>query len=387
MWLFRDANWSPDFPTSAQIAEQILERDQGIPVDGVIAVDQQALKLLVAAMQPLTVGSGQEPVTGANVLTFIRDAWTEPQEGLGLNENRQEWAEHRKDFMADLVGGIVNKVQTRPQSVDLSNLAQAVWKGLQERHILVYLHSAEAAELLATQHWDGALLSTQGDYLQVVDANVGFNKLDANVQRTINYEVDLTDPTRAQAEVAVHYRNTSQRIVGDCVQRVEWLPTYQERMHGCYWDYVRFYVPEGTRLLTEEREPLPPGSLLSRYAFAPPGDAGPDLEPLDKDRAAYGLFFVLEPEEEREVRLAWQLAPYTIRKEADGWRYQLLVQKQSGTPPIPLQVSVSLPPGSQRVMAEPETYVVQDDVLTFQLSLAADQHVEVVFQDDGTGEP
>jgi hypothetical protein len=387
MWLFRDANWSPDFPSSAQIAERILESDQGISVDGVIAVDQQALRLLVQAMEPLAVGSNDEPVTGANVLNFIRDAWTEPQEGLGLTENRQEWAEHRKDFMADLVGGIVDKAQTQPHTVDLSSLAQAIWKGLQERHILVYLHDPEAAELLATQRWDGALLSTPGDYLQVVDANVGFNKLDPNVQRTIVYDVDLTDPTRAQAEVAVHYRNASQRIVGDCVQQIEWLPTYQERMHGCYWDYVRLYVPEGTHLLTEEREPLPPGSLLARYAFAPPGDAGPDLEPLDRDKAAYGVFFVLEPEEEKEVRLAWQLASGVVQKEADGWHYQLLVQKQSGAPPIPLKVTVSLPPSSRLVMAEPEPHVVQDNALTFQLSLAADHHVEIVFHDSGGGEP
>lgn len=387
MWLFRDANWSPDFPISAQIAERILKNDQGISVDGVIAVDQQALRLLVAAMEPLTVGSGEEPVTGANLLTFIRDSWTEPQEGLGLNENRQEWTEHRKDFMAELVGGIVDKVQTQPQSVDLSNLARAIWRGLQDRHILVYLHDAEAAELLAAQRWDGALLSTQGDYLQVVDANVGFNKVDPNVQRTISYEVDLTDPTRAQAEVTVQYRNTSQRIVGDCVQQVEWLPSYQQRMHGCYWDYVRFYVPEGTRLITEEREPLPPGSLLSRYAFAPPGDAGPYAEPLDKGRAAFGLFLVLEPEEGRDVRLAWRLASGMVHQEADGWHYQLLVQKQSGTLSIPLEVAVSLPPGSRLVSAEPEPYVVQDDALAFQLVLAADQHIDILFQVGGAGDP
>ncbi|NIV30646.1 MAG: DUF4012 domain-containing protein, partial [Anaerolineae bacterium] len=44
IWLFRDANWSPDFPTAAQVAESILQRDQGIAVDGVIAVDQRALQ-------------------------------------------------------------------------------------------------------------------------------------------------------------------------------------------------------------------------------------------------------------------------------------------------------------------------------------------------------
>lgn len=387
IWLFRDANWSPDFPTSARVAESILQRDQGITVDGVIAVNQQALQLLVAAMQPLTIASSPEAVTGANVLAFIRDSWAEPEQGLTLAEDLQEWTLHRKDFMADLVEAMRVRVETQPENLNLTSVASALWRGLQERHILVYLHDVEAAELLASRHWDGAVLETEGDYLQVVDANVGFNKVDPNVTRTIDFHVDLSDPELARAGVAVHYQNNSQRAVVKCRQEMEKLPSYEARVHGCYWDYVRFFVPEGSWLLTAEREPLPSGSLLNRKRFAPPGDAGPDTGPTEAGKIPYGVFFVLEPGAQRTVRLGWGLPARVIRQEAGTWNYQLLVQKQSGTPAIPMRVRVSLPPDSVLVDADPKPFSVQADAVILDLLLGTDQSIKIVFKDSSLGEP
>jgi len=386
MWLFRDANWSPDFPTSARVAERILERDQGISVDGVIAVDQQVLQLLVAAMEPLVVESSAEPITGANVLRFIRDSWTEPEEGVRLTEGWAEWTAHRKDFMPALVEAMMNRVQMQPQSLDLSRLGNALWQGLQGRHLLVYLHHAEAAQLLASQKWDGAILETHGDYLQVVDANVGFNKVDPNVQRAITYKVDLTEPDQARAEAVVHYHNRSQREVETCVQGIEWLPSYDQRMHGCYWDYVRFFAPQGSRPLTLERAPLPSGSLLNRYRFAPLGDGGPHVATVERSKVAFGLFFVLPPGEKRDVGLAWQLPAGVVQDEAGAWRYQLHVQKQSGSQSIPLRVVVSLPPGSRLVEAMPAPTAFQIEQVIFDLSLATDQQIQVAFQEGQLGE-
>jgi hypothetical protein len=379
IWLFRDANWSPDFPASAQRAEEILRRDQGIAVDGVLAVDQQALQWLVGALAPLHVASSDEPVDASNLLSFVREAWAEPQSGVTLEGGWGEWVARRKDFMSELAAAMLHRVQDQPETVNLSRLAQALWQGLQERHILVYLHDGDAAELLAAQRWDGAIVEAAGDYFQVVDANVGFNKVDPNVRREITYRVDLSDPEQGRAEATVSYRNESSRAVEACVQEVESLPDYEQRMHGCFWNYARVYTRQGARLEPVEREPLPPGSLLDRYRFAPPGDAGPDSGPVEKGKVPYGLFFVLLPGEGREVRLAWALPAGAVVQEGEGWRYRLLVQKQSGTPAIPLRVEVTLPPGARIVLVSPEPVEVAGGVAIFSLSLATDQEIDITF--------
>ncbi len=386
MWLFRDANWSPDFPTSAQVAEDILRRDQGIAVDGVIAVDQQALQWLVGALAPLEVASRDEPVDASNVLAFVREAWEEPKAGLTPDAEWGEWVTRRKDFMSDLSAAILHKVQDQPETVDLSQLAQSLWKGLQERHILVFLHDTGAAESLAAQAWDGGILNVAGDYLQVVDANVGFNKVDPNVPREIAYRVDLSDPKHASAEVTARYRNESRRTVESCIQGIESVPSYEQRMDGCFWNYVRVYVQDGAQLESEEREPVPPGSLLSRFRFASLGDAGPDAGPAERGKIPYGLFFALPPGEEREVRLSWRLAPGIVMQEGEMWRYHLLVQKQSGTGAIPVRVMLMLPPGARIVSASPEPAEIDGAVAAFALSLATDQEVDITFTSGVTGD-
>ena len=380
MWLLRDSNWSPDFPASAQVAERIFQRDQGVAVDGVIAVDQEALRLLVAAMEPLTLQSITQPVTGANLLQVIRSVWAQPQPGLTPSGQWNDWQGHRKDVMADLVTAMLDKVQAKSGNVDPGRLIEAVWTGLKERHFLIYLHDPEAAGLLATLKWDGALLPASGDYLQVVDANVGFNKVDPTVLREIDYQVDLSNPNQGQAVATVRYLNQSTSQPEPCIQGVTERLTYEEGMVGCYWDYVRFYAPEGSLLLDTERMLLPSGSLLYRNLFAPLGDAGPDSGLVERGKASFGLFFVVPPGEARDVRLRWQLPVGIVYHSQDGLHYRLTVQKQSGAPAIPLRVAVHLPPAAQLVTATPQPFGVQGGAVAFDLSLATDQEIELVFR-------
>ncbi len=156
--------------------------------------------------------------------------------------------------------------------------------------------------------------------------------------------------------------------------------TYEEGMIGCYWDYVRFYVPEGSQLLETERATLPSGSLLYRYGFAPPGDAGPDSGPVEKGKTAFGLFFVVPAGESRQVQLHWQLPTGIVYRGQDGLHYRLTVQKQSGTPSIQLRVAVQLPPDAYVVRATPEQAVIQAGEAVFELSLTTDQQIEIVFR-------
>ncbi|HEY0733676.1 MAG TPA: DUF4012 domain-containing protein, partial [Herpetosiphonaceae bacterium] len=57
-WYLRDANWSPDFPTTARTLQEFWISNGQQPVDGVIAVDPYALVPLLKASGPLKLGDG-----------------------------------------------------------------------------------------------------------------------------------------------------------------------------------------------------------------------------------------------------------------------------------------------------------------------------------------
>ncbi len=357
LWFFRDANWDADFPTSARRALDIYARDRGVAADGAIALDLAALRLLVSAVEPLQVEGVAEPVSGDNVLEIIQQQWDESyatKEAVGA-----QWAYGRKDFMGQIANAVMDKVM-RGQDVQPVQVARALKQALDEKHVLVYLADPEAASLLRHRNWDGALAlpAQPSDLLLVVDSNVGFDKMDARVTRSIHYRVDLAAEEGPRAQLSLSYQNRATRPLDACVQESRLGEGYADMMERCYYDYVRAYVPAGSHLLSGPELPLPPGSLLARKADDAPAIPVSSTQRAE-GRVVWATFFQLEPLAEQRLAFEYRLPDGILNEEpggADAERrvhYRLQVQKQPGTEAVPLQLEVVLPAGAEVVRTVP----------------------------------
>ena len=189
-WVTRDANWSPDFPTTAQEAQALYTLSTGVQTQGVIAFNQLVVKKILEVIGPVQVPGTDEPVTAENVENYMRQAWAPaPEEGLS-----QEWWLHRKDFMQQLGSVILDKALNSGDQEQLLNLAKTMVELLDQGQLLVYFNDPDAQAALEAGGWDGAMHPGDGDYLYLVDSNVGFNKVDSVIQRSLAYQVDLSDP-------------------------------------------------------------------------------------------------------------------------------------------------------------------------------------------------
>jgi hypothetical protein len=386
LWFFRDANWDADYPTSARRALDIYARDRGVQADGAIALDLTALRLLVAAVQPLQVEGIAEPVTGKNVLQIVQQQWDQSyasKETVG-----SKWVLHRKDFMGQIANAAMDKVMLG-QDVQPVRVALALKQALDEKHILVYLADPAAADLLRQRDWDGALADAlaPSDLLLVVDSNVGFDKMDASVVRSIHYRVDLAAGEGPRAQVTISYQNQATRPVGACVQESRLGDSYADMMQRCYYDYVRVYVPAGSELLAGPNLPLPPGSLLAQTGASMPTPPISPTQSLD-NRAVWTAFFELEPLAEQTLTFEYQLPVWLLDYEPGGLtNYHLQVQKQPGTEAVPIELEVILPAGTEVVRTVPaDLPAVQGGALTFDTDLRTDRSFEIVFR-RGEGEP
>ena len=330
--VLRDANWWPDFPYSAQTAASLYALDQGIAVDGVIAADLTALQRLVGALGPLHLEGYDRPVTGQNVLEFMKAAWARPPEGPsfdvwaeGRREERRKWLRHRKDFMGILLKGVLSRLEGGGD-LKLGRLIWALKRSLDEKHLLIHVDDPQAAELLAAAGWDGALRPGDGDFLLVVDSNVGFNKANPHIEQEIVYQVRVEECggepcARPRAELTLRYRHTAPVHLEECIHAPRYGDSYEEMTERCYFDYVRVYAPAGSEL--RESSGFQPGSVETMS-----GERGTQL---------FAGFFVIAPGEEREIKLSYDLPSAVV---ADGV-YRLRVQKQPGTGALPLRVQVS----------------------------------------------
>jgi hypothetical protein len=376
LWFFRDTNWDADFPTSARRALGVYARDRGIQADGVIALDLSALQFLVDAVGPLEVEGITERVTGNTVLPLVQAQW-----GERAGKTGQEWRLHRKDFMGQIASAAMDRLVTG-EDLEPAKLARALKQALDEKHILIYLTDPQAAGLLRERNWDGALTvpPIPSDMLLVVDSNVGFNKADARIARSIRYQVDLAAEDGPRTRLTLTYRHGSTRPVEECIQEARYGDTYADMIERCYWDYVRVYVPMGSQLLAGPGLPLPPGSLLARNSDALPAQPiSPTL--AEGGLAVWAAFFDLAPGQEQTLTFDYHLPAWVLSYDSDGLiHYRLRVQKQPGTEAVPIRVEITLPPGAELVQAVPA------DLPEMDTDLRTDREFEIVFR-NGKGTP
>jgi hypothetical protein len=375
LWLLRDANWYPDFPNTARVAAQLYELDQGVSVDGVIAADLMAMKSLMEALGPVYLQQYGREVSGANVVDLMREYWASPS-GEGQTG---DWWSHRKDFMGELLGAMMTRLETDTGSLDLGGLMEVLRRGLEEKHVLVHVNDATVSQVLAQNGWDGGIASDAGDYLMLVDTNMGFNKVNPNIENELRYLVTLGADGSAIGRLSITYHNVSDSSVDECVQESVYPPTYEEMMEGCYWDYLRVYVPEETQLTRGPDLTLPEGSLWA-------GESGMGGTPLvtevgvEEGKNVFASFFVVGPTELRELAYEYELPESTVVHEGSTSAYRLLVQKQPGTLANPLRVEVELPSGSVVVSSTPEGAEVAGERVIFDTDLRVDRQFEVVFR-------
>jgi hypothetical protein len=376
LWLLRDANWYPDFPTTAQVAREVYELDQGVSVDGVVAADMVAMASLVGALGPIQLEGYDQEVSGANVIDLMREYWASPS-GEGQTG---DWWSHRKDFMGNLLGAMMTRLLTDTGSLDLAGLLSVVQGGLEEKHVLICVNGPVVSQILADNGWDGAVQTGVGDFLMVVDTNMGFNKVNPNVATAVEYVVSLDEDGDSSARLSVTYHNTSGSSADQCMQESVYPPTYEEMMEGCYWDYLRVYVPQEAQFVQGPDLTLPEGSLRARES----GGAGTALPTevgrVEAGRNVFASFFVVGPGERREMIYQYELAQSMLEARGSTTAYTLLVQKQPGTLAVPLRVEVELPPGAVVVSTSPEAASSTDAGVTFETDLRTDREFEVVFR-------
>jgi hypothetical protein len=369
--VFRDSNWSPDFPTAARQSATLYRPGHPVALDGVIALDQQAVQALVGALGPLTIPGSQQPVTGANVLAYMRRAWA-PENG----QLTGDWWTQRKSFMGPLAAAAWQRLQSGQG--DWKTLAKTATDLLAGKHLLVYLNDPAGSGWLARQGWDGALRLGDADGLAIIDANVGYNKAAGRVNEAFDYRVDLDRP-QPQAVLSVAHTHTGV-IQRPCQAESRYDPVYDQMMDRCYWDYLQVYVPPGTRLLGANAIPLSPNMLLS--GVAEPGQIVASAAG-DGPWQVLGGLSVIAPGSTQTRTYTLALPASTLQWQGQDGSYALHVAKQPGSPSHPLTLRVRLPAGSSLLDAEPPPTSLEGGYLVYHLMLDRDRDVRIRFRRSG----
>lgn len=347
--VFRDANWSPDFPTSAQVLASLYQSGTGEDVSAIVAIDTSFVRMILGALGPIPVPGYDVTITQENAIEVAIGFWEAPIGAPSIRERGadfQSWLAHRKDFG----GAVLEAILARARALDISDgtrLASAIGSAIARKHILFWAADPKAQYILEQFGMAGTLASSEGDYLLVLDTNVGWNKVDRHIARAIAYDITLGVPS--EGRVCLTYRNQADVHLERCEHRAEYGDSYEALTLRCYWNYVRVFVPLGSELLGAE------------------GIEGDVHIGEEAGKETFGVLLVVPPKEERTICLTYRLPMNVVGSQGDKTVYRLTVQKQAGTENVPLTITVHASQGVLPPLPPWEALDAQTLVLTTHL--------------------
>lgn len=344
-WSLHDSNWFPDFPMSAEKAIFFYEKTGGSTVDGVITLTPTVMQQLLSVTGPIMLPQYGLTVDADNFIPII-------QEQVETKYDKEE--NQPKKILADLTTLLIEKVFASQDKVTLYRIANALVKGLNEKQMLLYMRHPETEALIDEAGWSGRVLSTSKDYLSVINTNINGYKTDGVIDETVKHTAEIgTD--------------------GSIIDTVAITRTHRGGNTPYIWwnkvnaDYMRVYVPKGSKLLSAQGATWEfPEAPLDYQALGFKRDADVEREEnslsideksgtrvyQDAGKTVFGAWVYVSPQESVTVEYRYRL-PFTIDmnqiRQGGADSYAILYQKQSGSLGSKLSSSVLFPYGIEPV--------------------------------------
>jgi UDP-glucuronate decarboxylase len=306
----RDANFDPSFPRSSEHIRTLYAAVEGIRVDGVFAIDLGFVKSLMKVLGPIFVSTYNETVTSDNLFERVQ---------FHSEANYVPGKSNKKTFLSLLSQKFFEQMLGLTKDKYLPVL-KSILSSLEEKHLLAELYTPSSA-LVSNLGFRGEIRPAIGDYLMVVDANVGSNKTNYFVKRSIYYEVERANrdgEVSSQLTVSYNHTGTSNAWPG-----------------GTYKNYLKILLPLKASLIKAR--------LGSENGNEEDITSRVEIDGQD-GKTTFALLLEIPIGSKVSVVFNYVLPPATFPLNGDA--YDLLIQKQPGTDADPFRAKFTLPFGS-----------------------------------------
>jgi len=370
-WHFWDANWWPDWPTTAQNLMWFYDKSGGPTVDGVISLTPTVVERLLEITGPidlteeygLIIDSNNFWETTQKVVEHKNLLQSNPDEVAIFKESseiitssiplEQDLENNPNNKPKKIIGDLMAKIlEVLPEKLDKENLVKIISlfeSSLAEKQILFYFVDPILQAEASKRNWAGETKSAPHDYLMVVNTNIAGQKSDRKMEERIEHISKVNDDGRIINTVKIYRGHTgikNEALTG--VRNVNWL---------------RVYVPGGSRLISASgltppdqayfeypEEEWLESQFLQAEKLATTDPASGFKIYQEKGKTVFAGWVMTDPGQTAEITLVYELpVDFFHKPEADrllvrlnrllnsetrdAWPYSLLVQKQPGAKP------------------------------------------------------
>lgn len=365
-WFFRDSNTSPDFRVSGEKAAWFYEKETGLPVDTIIAVNHELLGKILELTGPITVP--EIAANGANGATNATAQITADNYRAVLTyliETKQTGAADPKLILKNLFPLVQQAIvrTNRTQEIMTMLLEEVV-----QKNIVGYSRNPLTQKLFTTLGADAALTeeNADDDYLAVIASSVSGNKSDAYITQ------DITHDTIIERDGAAFDQVTIKRVhTWSGATELKWLEqlkpfgitnipdhVFTTLGKGINKAIMKVYIPSGAQLISAD------GITIDKIQ-------------LIRDPATQRTYATFPMETAAgtatTIALRYKLPFHLNRAIANT--YQLNVQKQPGARPSTITKRIALGEGVYLPVYYPNDAITDEQGITiWQTRLNKDLH-------------
>jgi hypothetical protein len=373
-WSLHDSNWFPDFPTSAKKAISFYEKTGGPTADGILTLTPTVIQKLLEVTGPIEMKDYAVTLDANN---FIAATQNEVEIDYDKKSNNP------KKILSDLAPILLDKIVNGGNMEMMTKAANVFLQGLNEKQILLYSENKNLQKIISDQGWSGEIMETPKDYLSVINSNLNGFKTDGVIDEKIEHKAEIQeDGTIVDTVTITRHHNGGNTGFS-------------------WWDkvnanYMRVYVPQGSKLLEAEgqiNELVNPPLDYDALGFKRDGDVQKEEENMTIDektgtriseesgKTVFGNWTYVSPQETTVIKykylLPFKVVPDSQEKLADA--YSLLAQKQSGSIGSALESEIDYPRSYKSIWNYPADQTDENGAIKTSTDLKNDKFIGVAF--------
>lgn len=321
-WRLQDANWSPDFPMSAQTVLSFLGESGWPAIDGVVGVNLIFIEKVLAIVGPVWLPDYHQLVTAENLAELARSDRASFFPG----------SYQKAQFLQSLSTHLRLKLSTLTTD-QYRRLLKLFLTGRLAKDWQVYSHQPELETVW--QNW--GLAGAWGPLVQDddvmpfawIESNVGINKANRRIGRTIQLEKNLQS-LQVSATITNTNSPSNRPLVSEDMPNQPSATVAAQSRTGHYVNYQRVWVPATTEVTSLLLNQVPQSQWHELVLTTTNGYQVKEI----------GWVMTVSEDSQATVELNLKLS------EPAAHSARLWLWKQPGT--APTTYSVTSPPHSQR---------------------------------------
>lgn len=219
-YTFRDANWDPDFPKSAEtLVNFYKQKFPNKDVDGIVVVNFTMIEDLINKLGGLQLNG--EKLTGDNLFKVLTDTVND------VDRHDAQALMARKGILGQLGSALMSKAKWHPGLVK-----SVVEEALADKDMFMWFASNSLEQKVEAKGWgDNLSMPENSDFLAVNLANLGSKKADRYMTKEVYHHVNISkEIPEVTTEVVIRYPGSKNMYADD------------------YKGYLRIYIPSGSEI-------------------------------------------------------------------------------------------------------------------------------------------